>query len=54
LTGVVLFYFGGPAIKGFAVTLMAGIVATLLSGVLFMKSLFTFSLDVLGTKSMKF
>lgn len=54
LTGVVLFYFGGPAIKGFAVTLMAGIVATLLAGVLFLKSLFTFSLDVCNAKSMKF
>lgn len=54
LTGLVLFYFGGPAIKGFAVTLMAGIIATLLAGVLFLKSLFTFSLDVLNVKSMKF
>ena len=54
LTGVVLFYFGGPAIKGFAVTLMAGIVATILAGVYFLKSLFMFSLDVLNVKSMKF
>jgi preprotein translocase subunit SecD len=54
LTGVVLFYFGGPAIKGFAVTLMAGIVATILAGVYFLKSLFTFSLDVCDAKSMKF
>ncbi|MBM3886421.1 protein translocase subunit SecD [Candidatus Dependentiae bacterium] len=54
LTGVVLFYFGGPAIKGFAVTLMAGIVATILAGVYFLKSLFTFTLDVLGAKTMKF
>ena len=54
LTGVVLFYFGGPAIRGFAVTLMAGIVATLLAGVLFLKSLFTFTLDVCDVRSMKF
>ncbi len=54
LTGVVLFYFGGPAIRGFAVTLMAGIVATVLSGVYFLKSLFTFTLDVIGARSMKF
>lgn len=54
LTGVVLFYFGGPAIKGFAVTLMAGIIATLLAGVLFLKSLFTFTLDVCDVRSMKF
>lgn len=54
LTGVVLFYFGGPAIRGFAVTLMAGIIATLLAGVLFLKSLFTFTLDVCDVRSMKF
>jgi preprotein translocase subunit SecD len=54
LTGVVLFYFGGPAIKGFAVTLMAGIVATILAGVYFLKSLFMFSLDIFNVKSMKF
>jgi preprotein translocase subunit SecD len=54
LTGIVLFYFGGPAIKGFAVTLMAGIVATILAGVYFLKSLFSFSTDVCNVKSMKF
>jgi len=54
LTGLVLYQFGGPAIKGFAVTLMAGIVATLLAGIYFLKSLFTFTLDVLGVKSMRF
>lgn len=54
LTGIVLFYFGGPAIRGFAVTLMAGIIATLLSGVLFLKSMFMFSFDVCNVKSMKF
>ena len=45
LTGLVLFYFGGPAIKGFAVTLMIGIVATLISGVLFLRSMFDFVCD---------
>lgn len=54
LTGIVLFYFGGPAIKGFAVTLMAGIVATLLSGILFLRSMFSFSFNVCNVKSMKF
>ena len=54
LTGMVLFQFGGPAIKGFAVTLMAGIIATILAGVYFLKSLFTFSTDVLGAKRLKF
>lgn len=39
LTGVVLFQFGGPAIRGFAVTLMIGVCATVLSGVYFLRAL---------------
>lgn len=54
LTGVVLFNFGGPAIKGFAVTLMAGIVATVLSGVFFLQSMYLFLLDNTGIKELKF
>jgi preprotein translocase subunit SecD len=53
LTGVVLFQFGGPAIKGFAVTLMAGIVATILSGVYFLKAMYKFFFDVVDVKQMK-
>jgi preprotein translocase subunit SecD len=45
IAGVVLFWFGGPAVKGFAVTLMLGIVATVLSGVFFLRSMFDFVLD---------
>lgn len=54
LTGLVLYQFGGPAIRGFAVTLIAGIVATLLAGVYFLKALFFFSTDVLNVSKMKF
>ena len=54
LTGIVLYYFGGPAIRGFAVTLIAGIIATVLAGVFFLKSLFTFVLDVFNPRSLKF
>jgi len=54
LTGLVLFKFGGPAIKGFAVTLMAGILGTILAGVYFLKSVFDFYLDVTRAKSLKF
>ncbi len=50
LTGLVLFYFGGPSIQGFAVTLMAGIVATIFAGVYFLKSIFDFVLDVTDYK----
>jgi preprotein translocase subunit SecD len=54
LTGMVLFYWGGPAVRNFATTLMLGIVATLLSGILFLKAMFHFVFDVFEVKSMKF
>ena len=54
LTGLVLFYWGGPAVRNFATTLMLGIVATLLSGILFLKAMFHFIFDVFEVKSMKF
>jgi len=54
LTGMILFQFGGPAIRGFAVTLMAGIIATLLSGVFFLRSAFYFIIDNTKIRSMKF
>lgn len=53
LSGIALFYFGGPAIKGFAVTLMIGVVATVVSGVYFLKALFDFFLDNTGIKQIK-
>ncbi|MCK4265309.1 protein translocase subunit SecD [Candidatus Babeliales bacterium] len=53
LTGLILFYFGGPSIRGFAVTLMLGIVATIISGIYFLKSLFDFVLDNTNFKSIK-
>jgi preprotein translocase subunit SecD len=54
LTGFILFKFGGPAIKGFAVTLMVGIIATVLSGVYFLRSLFDFVLDNTKINKIKF
>ncbi len=54
ITGLILFQFGGPAVRGFAVTLMAGIIATILAGVYFLRSLFYFFIDVVGVKSLKF
>lgn len=53
LTGIVLFKFGGPAIRGFAVTLMVGIIATVLAGVYFLKSVFDFVLDNSKVKDIK-
>ncbi|MFH1462079.1 MAG: protein translocase subunit SecD [bacterium] len=54
ITGFILFKFGGPAIKGFAVTLMVGIIATVLSGVFFLRSIFDFVLDNTKLKGIKF
>lgn len=54
ITGFILFKFGGPAIKGFAVTLMVGIIATVLSGVFFLRSIFDFVLDNTKLKEIKF
>jgi len=54
LTGMVLYQFGGPAIKGFAVTLMAGIIATLLTGIYFLKAMFNFIFEATNVKTLKF
>ena len=54
LTGLILFHFGGPAVRNFATTWMLGIIATILSGILFLRSLFTFVLDMFDVRSMKF
>lgn len=45
IAGVVLFWWGGPAVRGFAVTLMLGIISTIISGVFFLRSMFDFILD---------
>jgi preprotein translocase subunit SecD len=54
LSGLILFKFGGPAIKGFAVTLMAGILATILAGIFFLRSLILWVLDMRSGKAFKF
>jgi preprotein translocase subunit SecD len=45
IVGAVLYYFGTGPIKGFAVTMMLGIISTLITGLFFLKALFTFILD---------
>ena len=45
IVGIVLYYFGTGPIQGFAVTMMLGIVATLITGLFFLRSLFTFVLN---------
>jgi len=45
IVGIVLFKFGTGPIQGFAVTMMIGIVATLITGLFFLRSLIEFVLD---------
>jgi preprotein translocase subunit SecD len=44
IVGVVLYQFGTGPIQGFAVTMMLGIISTLITGLFFLKSIFTFVL----------
>lgn len=45
LIGIVLYKFGTGPIQGFAVTMMLGIVATLITGLFFLRSVFNFVLN---------
>ena len=42
LIAVVLYYLGSGPIQGFAVTMIVGIVATLITGLWMLRSIFTF------------
>lgn len=53
LTGLVLYFLGGPAVRGFAVTLMIGIIATVLAGVYFLRSLFDFIFEHTNIKNFR-
>ena len=53
LVAVVLYKLGAGAIQGFAVTMIVGIIATLLTGLVLLKSLFHFLIEVVGIKSMR-
>lgn len=53
LAGIVLFYFGTGPVKGFAVTMMLGILATLIAGILFLRSLFKFILTNFNIQKLK-
>ncbi len=45
IVGVVLYHFGTGPIQGFAITMMLGIISTLITGLFFLRSLFTFTLN---------
>lgn len=53
IVGVVLYRFGTGPIQGFAVTMMLGIVSTLLTGLFFLKSLFSFIIDNFAIKKLQ-
>jgi preprotein translocase subunit SecD len=53
VVGAVLYYFGTGPIKGFAVTMMFGIIATLISGLFFLRSLFKFVLNNFTVQKLK-
>lgn len=53
IVGVVLYYFGTGPIQGFAVTMMLGVVATLVTGLFFLKSMFNVLLDNLRVQRLK-
>ena len=48
LVAIVLYYLGSGPIQGFAVTMIVGIIATLITGLWMLRSFFTFATDVLG------
>jgi len=53
IVGLVLLKFGTGSIQGFAITLIIGIVSTLITGLFFLRAMFSFILDTMGVKSLK-
>jgi preprotein translocase subunit SecD len=53
IVGGVLYYFGTGPIQGFAVTMMIGVIVTLITGLFFLRSLFVFAFKNLGMQKVK-
>lgn len=53
IVGIVLYKFGTGPIQGFAVTMMMGIISTLVTGLFFLRSLFNFVLDLFEVQRLK-
>lgn len=53
IVGIVLYKFGAGPIQGFALTLMIGIVATLVTGLFFLRSIFSFFVYTLGMQKLR-
>lgn len=54
IVGVVLYIFGTGPIQGFAVTMMLGIVATLITGLFFLRSFLRFVVNTLQVRKLQF
>lgn len=52
IVAIVLYNFGSGPIQGFAVTMMLGIIATLITGLFFLRSIFTFMLRNFDVKKL--
>lgn len=52
LVGIILYKFGTGPIQGFAVTMMIGIIATLITGLFFLRAIFNFVLYTLGVQKL--
>lgn len=52
LVGIILYKFGTGPIQGFAVTMMVGILATLLTGLFFLKSIFNMLISTFGIQKL--
>jgi preprotein translocase subunit SecD len=53
IAGFVLYYFGTGPIKGFGVTLILGIIASMITAVFITKYLLKLMVDITGTKNTK-
>jgi preprotein translocase subunit SecD len=53
IVGLVLYYFGTGPIQGFAVTMMLGVIATLVTGLFFLKSMFNVLLNNFNVQKLK-
>lgn len=52
LVGIVLYRFGTGPIQGFAITMIVGIIATLITGLFFLRSIFNFIFSVVGVQKL--
>lgn len=53
IVGVVLYKFGTGPLQGFAVTMMLGIISTLVTGLFFLRALFNFLLDNFNVQKLR-